>query len=418
MNGKTIALDRSSARTIDENGFLHVRNCPISKETVNPYLGREIPGWEALGLEPDRIYQVYRPGEELKKGAASFQGLPLLLNHHLESAETPQKEYRVGSVGTDAAFDGTYLRATLSVTDAEAIAAIESEAACEISCAYAFDPVVESGEFDGKPYEIVMTRLRGNHVALVSEGRAGSDVRVADAAPSLPVASKGGNPVSRKSNPVKQKKKIVADENVIEAFKEALEEVKAGADPETVLEMEIAESSVEPSSEENKAMDDEELEALLADLDPDLASRIRDYVTRCLERDAMDACGPKTKDMDPMGEEKKKEPAMDAALVKRQAKEEAIQHMRSLAEAASLVEPICGRLDTLAFDSAEGFYAHALDQAGIDRRGEDKSSYKAMVRTLLATRGTAMDAAFLAPSSSSSESYSEEFSHLFNIRVG
>ena len=46
-----------------------------------------------------------------------------------------------------------------------------------------FKPVIESGEFDGTPYEIVMKNIRGNHVALVREGRAGPDVVVADAKP-------------------------------------------------------------------------------------------------------------------------------------------------------------------------------------------------------------------------------------------
>ena len=31
-----------SVRTKDENGFLHVALTPISKATVNPYLGKEI----------------------------------------------------------------------------------------------------------------------------------------------------------------------------------------------------------------------------------------------------------------------------------------------------------------------------------------------------------------------------------------
>ena len=64
-----LAVDAKSARTVDENGFLHVAKSHISKETVNPYRGNEIPGWQALGLDPGRIYFGYRKGEELKKAA-------------------------------------------------------------------------------------------------------------------------------------------------------------------------------------------------------------------------------------------------------------------------------------------------------------------------------------------------------------
>ena len=45
-----------SARTIDDNGFLHVTGCAITKEQVAPYFGREIPNWQRLGLNPDSIY--------------------------------------------------------------------------------------------------------------------------------------------------------------------------------------------------------------------------------------------------------------------------------------------------------------------------------------------------------------------------
>ena len=72
----TIALDSATHRRFDENGFLHVSLSHISKEAVNPYYGREIPGWEEAGLDPDKIYQGYRAGAELAKGAETFNGLP------------------------------------------------------------------------------------------------------------------------------------------------------------------------------------------------------------------------------------------------------------------------------------------------------------------------------------------------------
>ena len=43
----TLSLDAApSMRSKDANGFLHVASSNISKEVVNPYYGREIPGWE------------------------------------------------------------------------------------------------------------------------------------------------------------------------------------------------------------------------------------------------------------------------------------------------------------------------------------------------------------------------------------
>lgn len=184
MKSNCIAFDATgSVRTKDENGFLHVAVSNLTKETVNPYYGREIPGWQERGLDPDRVYYGYRAGTELEKGASTFSGLPLLLDHHIEDAEAPQKEHRVGTVGTDARWEAPYVRAALVVTDADAIRAIEDGSMRELSCAYRYDPLWEAGTFEGVDYDFIMTNIRGNHVALVEEGRAGSDVVVADAKP-------------------------------------------------------------------------------------------------------------------------------------------------------------------------------------------------------------------------------------------
>lgn len=182
MNIEKLAFDRAlTHRSKDENGFLRVNGCHITKETINPYYGREIPGWREAGLDPERIYYGYRAGKELERAAHSFEGLPLLKGHHIESAEDPQKEFRVGSSGTDAVWNAPYLDNSLFITDIDAIRDIEEDKAKEISCAYLYDPDFTPGEWEGQSYDFVMRNIRGNHIALVEEGRAGADVVVADA---------------------------------------------------------------------------------------------------------------------------------------------------------------------------------------------------------------------------------------------
>ena len=44
-----------SNREIDSNGYLRVDSCNITKTQVAPYLGREIPGWQEMGLEAEKI---------------------------------------------------------------------------------------------------------------------------------------------------------------------------------------------------------------------------------------------------------------------------------------------------------------------------------------------------------------------------
>jgi len=177
-----IALDRS-ARTVDADGRLHIDKSHISKANVCPYYGREIPGYDALGLDPDKVYQLLRDPAELEKGAATFARLPILSEHVPISADEPRQDLIVGAIGSDVAFNAPYLDADLSIWDSRAIAGIETDKIKELSCAYRYVPVMEPGEFDGIQYDGRMTEIQGNHLALVTIGRAGSDVVVADSNP-------------------------------------------------------------------------------------------------------------------------------------------------------------------------------------------------------------------------------------------
>ena len=182
MNTKMSFDSAPSQRRVDETGFMHVDSCHVTKEQVVKYYGREIPGWRELGLDPERLYNVYRPGDEIEKAAATFDGLPLQLQHHIDSADEPQTEFRVGSISRPV-WRAPYLDCDLHITNGAAISAVEHGDFKEISAAYLYEPVVQRGEFHGQPYDIVMKNIRGNHVALVREGRAGPDVVVADAKP-------------------------------------------------------------------------------------------------------------------------------------------------------------------------------------------------------------------------------------------
>lgn len=183
-NPNLMAFDRQSARSIDADGRLHVSKTNISKAVVNPYYGREIPGWQQLGLEGDKVYRLYRDPEELAKGAGTFNNLPILNKHIPVTVDAPQKDNVVGSIGSDVVFDAPYLQASLCIWDAAAIAGVESEKQCELSCGYRYDPDMTPGTTgDGEAYDGVMRNIRGNHLALVEVGRAGPDVVVADSSP-------------------------------------------------------------------------------------------------------------------------------------------------------------------------------------------------------------------------------------------
>lgn len=192
-----LALDKNTFRSKDENGYLHVESSHITKATVNPYYGREIPGWREEGLDPDKIYYGFRAPEELKKSVPTWAGLPLHIEHHVDSAEEPQKLTRVGAIGNDPRWEEPYIDVSLTVWDQNAIDGIEDDSFRELSCAYRYEPDFTPGDYNGKHYDFVMRNIRGNHVALVEEGRAGSDVLVADSCPKGFNHNKKGNIMGR-----------------------------------------------------------------------------------------------------------------------------------------------------------------------------------------------------------------------------
>ena len=175
------ALDRS-ARVVDDNGWINVEGNPISKVGVFDYLGSEIPG----APDPNKIYQVYRPAEELSRPETleSFKLIPFINNHTWLGAEgaNPGDVGVDGIVGEKVYFDYPYLKANLRVFSDEMKQELES-GRTQLSPAYKYDVEHAPGVFEGQPYQYVQRNLRcGNHLARVDEGRTGPDVAVMDQA--------------------------------------------------------------------------------------------------------------------------------------------------------------------------------------------------------------------------------------------
>jgi 8-oxo-dGTP pyrophosphatase MutT (NUDIX family) len=177
-----LAFDRASVRTYDRDGRLHVEITNISKAVVNPYIGREIPDYKALGLKPDKVYRLLRDADELAEAAPTFNNIPVLSRHVPVTADDHKPDLVIGSTGTDAVFEAPYLRNSLVLWARDAIDDVESEVKRELSSAYRYRADMTPGTYEGEPYDGVMRDIIGNHVALVREGRAGSDVVIGDAA--------------------------------------------------------------------------------------------------------------------------------------------------------------------------------------------------------------------------------------------
>jgi len=84
-----------------------------------------------------------------------------------------------GVIGQDVHFDGEYLRGNIKVFS-ESLARLIEAGKRELSAGYTCRYDMTPGEWNGVKYDGVQRDIRGNHLALVQEGRMGPDVAVLD----------------------------------------------------------------------------------------------------------------------------------------------------------------------------------------------------------------------------------------------
>jgi len=389
------AMDRATVRQLDANGFLHVEVSNISKANVCPYSGREIPDWEMLGLNPDRIYQLLRDPEELAKAASTFNNLPILSEHVPVSSDDFPEELICGSTGSHAVFVAPYMQNSLSVWKRAQIDGIGTDRQKELSSAYRYRADMTPGETAGSRYDGVMRDIVGNHVALVIEGRAGPDVVVGDehmklksrtalmvsgaiAAMVRPKLAKDArldlssalNTVSTKSLAmdgapkalatkvaVAAKGKLAADADLdVEELVKVIEAVQAAPEDED----DIAEDEDKPADQREDESDEE-------------------YAARKKREQA--AADKTAKDAEP---DDKKKPAMDAATVRgmiTDAEKRGAASVAAIDQAKRDVQPYVGAV--VGMDSADAIYRFALDAAKVSYPATaDQASLKAMVGML------------------------------------
>lgn len=368
-----LAFDKSSVRRTDTDGRLFLETSRISKAGVNPYWGREIVKYDELGLDPDKVYQVFRPPEELRKAASTSNNIPILAIHTHVTAENPKNEVIIGGTGSSAAFDGEYLSNALGFWDGEYIGKIEDDEQRELSSSYRYIPILENGSYNGSPYDIKMTQIEFNHVALVVEGRAGPDVLVADSQIHPPV----------KANTVKLNPKQKA------ALKARLPKLKVAMDEG--IDTDGVEEALEQALEEVQALG-ETSAATTQDAEGGNNAEIADLLKQLLEKfegstAAADEVAGKAKEAEKADAAKnaeKKDAAMDAKIA--DAKKDVRESIEGRFKAAEKVRPLVGAIDAMAFDSADSIFAHALKVGGMKPEDHKPEAYSGIVEVMIATK--------------------------------
>lgn len=169
----------SENMTKTPEGFLICLNVPIARTGEQQYLGSEL---DILDEHSTELFRVIRSEDEVFAPAtlASFEGKPVTDEHPPEWVKpdniTAFNSGHVQNVRRGTGEESDLIVADLFITDPKLIEAIENKDRREVSCGY--DCTYEQAE-DGTIYQ---RAIRGNHVAVVPAGRAGSRVAIKDSA--------------------------------------------------------------------------------------------------------------------------------------------------------------------------------------------------------------------------------------------
>jgi hypothetical protein len=350
-----IAQDK---REYDTNGWFEVKDNPLSKVGVFPYSGRSLPDADA-----DKTYGVYRPAEELgsPETIESFKLIPWIDNHVMLGSEddglVPAERKGIqGVIGEQVYFDGETLFGNIKVMS-QAMAGLIANGKRELSCGYRCRYEKASGVFNGQPYDYIQRDIRGNHLALVDQGRMGPEVAVLDASEAFTFT-------------VDSKEPLMAEES--KGAEGGSEKKEEGKDAEQGFTLESA-------------------HAALKQIMPVIA-KMQELIGG-----ASGAEEVTDSDDDKKDEKEDKKEGMDAAEVERLVSERLASEKREATEKASLYEPLSAHIG--AFDHAEmdieKMAAYGLEKLGLEA---PKAGAAVFLRGYLQAKGapakaSAMDAA-------------------------
>ena len=360
-------------KDVDINGYVTYYNVPMTKVGVFPYLGKTI----SPELEPDRVYMVLRPEEELTKPETldSLKNIPFINEHTMLGKDFTPAEDK-GIEGTT--LENVQVKLPLILNDLKAYTErvknlIETQDKRDLSLGYRCRYELTPGIYNGQPYDAIQRDIRFNHIALVDEGRMGAECRVTD------------NSITYDNLDINQYK-----EQNMDLKEEIKEEVK-----KEILEPAAEEEKTDVTKEE-KVIDEPEVKVededtdkrkLIDEIGGILKGKVDDEVIRTIikkaeelaynpsETGANDGCGKDTEEEKPpvveeIKEEKKEEGlSMDAAIKYIAKRDELVSKIKPLIgdnvnypkmNIDEVVKYACDKLDIKAsLDGLEGYLSAA-----------------------------------------------------------
>lgn len=367
-----MTLTNDTNRTADEFGYLTVTDCVLTGDDVAPYWGYEIPNFKELKLESNKIYNVYRPKDEIKE--SNFSNKPLLSKHMDFSADDYKNKFIVGTIG-ETEMSGDQLRGTVVFWDQKAIDELE-KGKKYLSCGYMYEPILEKGFYKNAKYDVKMVNIVANHVAMVDNPRykpaivADEDIK----------NEKGVSMFFKKKTTGQEKLTLDA------AFEEIKNILATDASPEE--KMEAVEKVKEKMSKDKMSKDKKDC----------MSAPAKDKKDEELDDNEEDV----VEDEEEVSEEekekevKKKKMTGDSARIQRLVADSVAKEMekftkKTLAFDAAIkeYERVCGRVNRMAFDSdAEKVLDTILKNHKHNSEGKTFEQKQAMVEMIPALRGT------------------------------
>lgn len=167
---------------LTRDGYL-VADAKIARTGIQLYAGKEVDPENKQGWRDKALVRVYRPESEVfsTDAMASFAHKPITDDHPSEAVSSKNwKAHSVGMTGNEIARDGAFIRVPMVVMDAASIQNWK-DGKRELSCGYESQIVFDAGTTpEGEAYDAIQTNIRGNHLAIVGRGRAGSECRIGD----------------------------------------------------------------------------------------------------------------------------------------------------------------------------------------------------------------------------------------------
>lgn len=173
MRNYTTITDQARRVWTDDNGWLRIEGVELTRETVNKYLGKELDPDGVQGLEPEKVYNVYRSPEALDGAIDEFTTIDVSNEHDMD--EPDKHIISKGSVASaEIKLDNgqKVVQGDVVIKDKPNIEAVAKKVLNAFSVGYksVLDFVAGTTPW-GEPYDVKIVKIIPNHLKLTNNPR-------------------------------------------------------------------------------------------------------------------------------------------------------------------------------------------------------------------------------------------------------